>query len=113
AARHLPDVGVGILQQLAMLGDVALEALTLAKRLDRLLELRALAREGGVFPSLGDDRGIGDQPLQLLVPTFDLCETLEHGRPSRPQPAGGVVGSVSWASNPCRSPQRSFCRTCD
>ena len=84
---------VGILEQLAVLGDVALEPLALAVAGDGLLELRALAREPGELPAVGDDRRVGDQPLQLLVAPLDLCETLEHGRPSRPQRRAGRRGA--------------------
>ena len=115
AARHLANLGVGVLQQLAVLRHVALETLPLAIALDHRLELRALARQLGVLATVGDDRRVGDETLQLLVPPFDLCETLEHARPSRPL-RGGSPGRVSRPWRPlrrsCRSGSRFCSRTC-
>src|SRR5262249_18361478 len=111
---------VGVVQQVAVLGEIALETLPLAIPLDQRGELRALARHLGILAPVGDDRRIGDQTLQLLVSPLDLCETLEHARPSHPLPAGGIPRPVSRSSGPPRRPWRSgsrfwcrfWCRIC-
>ena len=106
AACHLTDVRIGIAQQLTMLGNVALQALAAAVRLDRLLELRSLARQLGVLAAVRRERRVGHQTLELLVSPLDLCETFEHRRPSHPtrepraERIAGRVRPRRWSRRP-------------
>src|SRR5581483_1100037 len=69
---------VFLAEKLLVLGDVALDALPLAPAGDRLLELRALARERRELAAVRDDGRVGDQPLELRVAALDLRQALEH-----------------------------------
>src|SRR4029077_20603901 len=61
AARELAQLGVLLAQERAVLRDVAPDALALAPRDDRLLELRPLLGELRELAPVGDDRRVGDE----------------------------------------------------
>src|SRR5439155_310392 len=78
AARQLAQLGVLLAHELAVLLDLARQALALAPAGDRLLELRPFPGELGELAPVGDDGRVRDQALQLLVASLDLGEAVEH-----------------------------------
>src|SRR5262249_58526295 len=84
AARHLAQVGVGVVEQLAMTVDLARDLLAAPVDRDRLLELRALPCELRELAVVGDDGRIGDQTLELLATPLDLLQPLQHPTPEPP-----------------------------
>ena len=109
-AVQLTQVRVFPLGELAVLLELLRDPLTLAPGDDRLFELGALLRQAGELAPIGDDRGIGYLPLELLEAPLDLPQTIEHAS-ARARRAGRhhAVADRHLRRTPTRPPRSRTC----
>jgi hypothetical protein len=80
---QLADLGVGVAGQLLVLRDAGAGVLPGAIGGDQLAQARELLGQLAQLPRIAGELGLAELVLELLIPSLDFSDALEHGSSAR------------------------------